>query len=33
VLQVRGTAGPRQIEGCTTAMWATTFGDAIIYGR
>lgn len=32
VAQLRGHAGPRQIDGCQTAMWATTFGDAIIYG-
>lgn len=31
VAQLRGQAGPRQIDGCQTAMWATTFGDAIIY--
>lgn len=32
VAQLRGQAGPRQIDGCETAMWATTIGDAIIYG-
>ena len=32
VRQLRGEAGPRQIEECECAMWATTFGDAIIYG-
>ncbi|GAB2984015.1 thiolase family protein [Amycolatopsis acidiphila] len=33
VRQLRGEAGPRQVNDCQTAMWATTFGDAIIYGR
>jgi acetyl-CoA acetyltransferase len=33
VLQLRGAAGTRQVVGCRTAMWATTFGDAIIYGN
>jgi acetyl-CoA acetyltransferase len=33
VRQLRGQAGERQVAGCATAMWATTFGDAIIYGR
>lgn len=33
VAQLRGAAGVRQIEGCEVAMWATTFGDAIIYAN
>jgi acetyl-CoA acetyltransferase len=33
VRQLRGEAGPRQIEDCRLAMWGTTFGDAIVYGR
>lgn len=32
VRQLRGEAGPRQIEGITVAQWATTLGDSIIYG-
>jgi len=32
VSQLRGQAGPRQIPGARLAMWATTLGDAIIYG-
>lgn len=32
VAQLRGQAGPRQLTRCETAMWATTFGDAVIYG-
>lgn len=32
VAQLRGEAGARQLPDCTTAMWATTLGDAIIYG-
>jgi len=32
VNQLRGQAGERQIPDCTTAMWATTFGDAVVYG-
>jgi len=32
VAQLRGQAGARQISRCQTAMWATTFGDAVIYG-
>lgn len=31
VRQLRSDAGPRQVEGCSVAMWATTMGDAIIY--
>lgn len=31
VRQLRGVAGDRQVAGCSTAMWATTMGDAIIY--
>lgn len=33
VRQLRGEAGPRQIADCRLAMWGTTFGDAIVYGR
>jgi len=33
VRQLRGEAGPRQIPGCKLAMWATTFGDAVLYGN
>jgi acetyl-CoA acetyltransferase len=33
VRQLRGQAGPRQVQDCEFAMWATTFGDAIIYAR
>lgn len=33
VRQLRGAAGPRQIEACRLAMWATTFGDAILFER
>jgi acetyl-CoA acetyltransferase len=32
VRQLRGQAGARQIPGATLAQWATTLGDAIIYG-
>ncbi|HEX4033360.1 MAG TPA: thiolase family protein [Solirubrobacteraceae bacterium] len=32
VRQLRGEAGERQIEGLGLAMWATTLGDAVIYG-
>jgi acetyl-CoA acetyltransferase len=31
--QLRGEAGPRQIADCRLALWATTFGDAILYGK
>jgi acetyl-CoA acetyltransferase len=33
IRQLRGTAGPRQIEGIHFAQWATTVGDTIIYGN
>jgi acetyl-CoA acetyltransferase len=33
VCQLRGEAGPRQIPDCQLALWATTFGDAILYGK
>jgi acetyl-CoA acetyltransferase len=33
VRQLRGEAGERQIADCRIAMWATTFGDAILYER
>jgi acetyl-CoA acetyltransferase len=32
VRQLRGDAGDRQIANCTTALWATTLGDAILFG-
>lgn len=31
VRQLRGAAGERQIADCRHALWATTFGDAILY--
>ena len=31
VRQLRGQAGARQVENCTVAQWATTFGDSLIY--
>jgi acetyl-CoA acetyltransferase len=33
VRQLRGDAGQRQVANCRRAMWATTFGDAIIYSN
>jgi acetyl-CoA acetyltransferase len=33
VRQLRGQAGPRQIDGIRVAQWATTLGDSILYGR
>jgi acetyl-CoA acetyltransferase len=33
VRQLRGDAGPRQIDGIEVAQWATTLGDSIIYGN
>ncbi|CAN5744426.1 thiolase family protein [soil metagenome] len=33
VRQLRGEAGERQIEDCRHALWATTFGDAVIYAN
>ncbi len=33
VRQLRGEAGARQIEDCNLALWATTFGDAILYAN
>jgi acetyl-CoA acetyltransferase len=32
VTQLRGQAGPRQIADLELALWATTLGDAILYG-
>lgn len=32
VRQLRGEAGPRQVEGARIAQWATTLGDSVIYG-
>jgi acetyl-CoA acetyltransferase len=32
VHQLRGEAGPRQVEGARIAQWATTLGDSVIYG-
>jgi hypothetical protein len=31
VRQLRGDAGPRQVDGVRVAQWATTLGDSIIY--
>jgi acetyl-CoA acetyltransferase len=33
VRQLRGTAGERQVANCRRALWATTFGDAILYAN
>ncbi len=33
VRQLRGQAGPRQIDGLAVAQWATTLGDSVLYGR
>jgi acetyl-CoA acetyltransferase len=33
VRQLRGQAGPRQIDGLAVALWATTLGDSIAYGN
>ena len=33
VRQLRGAAGDRQITACRRALWATTFGDAILYAN
>lgn len=33
VRQLRGDAGERQISGCRRALWATTFGDAVLYAN
>ena len=33
VHQLRGNAGPRQIDGIRFAQWGTTVGDTIIYGN
>jgi acetyl-CoA acetyltransferase len=33
VRQLRGTAAERQIPSCRHALWATTFGDAILYAN
>jgi acetyl-CoA acetyltransferase len=33
VSQLRGQAGPRQIDGIQFAQWGTTVGDTIIYGN
>lgn len=33
VRQLRGQAGPRQIEALRVGLWATTLGDAIVYAN
>ena len=33
VRQLRGQAGPRQIEGLRVGQWATTLGDSIVYAN
>jgi acetyl-CoA acetyltransferase len=33
VRQLRGQAGPRQIDGLEVAQWATTLGDSIVYSN
>jgi acetyl-CoA acetyltransferase len=33
VRQLRGTAAERQVPSCRHALWATTFGDAILYAN
>jgi len=33
IRQLRGAAGERQIPNCRRALWATTFGDAILYAN
>ncbi len=33
VRQLRGEAGPRQIDGLTAGLWATTLGDSIVYAN
>jgi acetyl-CoA acetyltransferase len=33
VRQLRGAAGDRQISDCHRALWATTFGDAVLYAN